>query len=304
MNENIVIPMGIKIGHYTDESAKTGCTVLVFEDGATCTVDVRGGAPGTRETDLLEPGNLVDQVHAILLSGGSAFGLDAATGVMQELESRGIGFMTPDAIVPIVPAAVIYDLSIGDSGIRPDAKAGRTATQNALDSKVKPELLGSIGAGTGATVAKMLGMEASTKSGIGSASVISGETEVFALVVVNAVGDIYDETNGRIIAMPKNPVSGESYPSEQLILNYNNPTPLQNTTIGVIATNARLTKAELKRLCIAGHDAYAQCIKPVHSLSDGDTVFAVSTAKTEDNLDKLMVMASKAVREAIKNSIR
>lgn len=304
MDKNIKIPSGIKIGHYTDESAKTGCSVLVFEDGATCTVDVRGGAPGTRETDLLEPGNLVDKVHAILLSGGSAFGLDAATGVMQELESRGIGFQTPDAIVPIIPAAVIYDLSIGDSNIRPDANAGRIAAQNALDTKEELILNGSIGAGTGATVSKMLGMESSTKSGIGSASVTSGETEVFAMVVVNAVGDIYDESTGEILAMPKNPETGETYPSEQLILNYNNPTPLQNTTIGVIATNARLTKAELKRLCIAGHDAYAQCIKPVHSLSDGDTVFAVSTAKVDDNLDKLMVMASKAVREAIKNSIR
>ena len=301
--DNIKIPVGIKIGHYTDESAKTGCTVLVFEDGATCTVDVRGGAPGTRETDLLEPGNLVDKVHAILLSGGSAFGLDAATGVMLELESRGIGFKTPDAIVPIVPAAVIYDLNIGDSSIRPDAKSGRTATQNALDTD-EPLLYGNIGAAAGATVAKMLGMEASTKSGIGAASIISGETEVFAIVVVNAVGDIYDETTGEILAMPKNPETGETYKTEQLILNYDNPTPLQNTTIGVIATNARLTKAELKRLCIAGHDAYAQCIKPVHSLSDGDAVFAVSTAKTDDNLDKLMVMASKAVREAIKNSIR
>lgn len=301
--DNIKIPVGIKIGHYTDESAKTGCTVLVFEDGATCTVDVRGGAPGTRETDLLEPGNLVDKVHAILLSGGSAFGLDAATGVMQELESRGIGFKTPDAIVPIVPAAVIYDLNIGDSSIRPDAKSGRTATQNALDTD-EPLLYGNIGAAAGATVAKMLGMEASTKSGIGAASIISGETEVFAIVVVNAVGDIYDETTGEMLAMPKNPETGETYKTEQLILNYDNPTPLQNTTIGVIATNARLTKAELKRLCIAGHDAYAQCIKPVHSLSDGDAVFAVSTAKTDDNLDKLMVMASKAVREAIKNSIR
>lgn len=301
--DNIKIPVGIKIGHYTDESAKTGCTVLVFEDGATCTVDVRGGAPGTRETDLLEPGNLVDKVHAILLSGGSAFGLDAATGVMQELESRGIGFKTPDAIVPIVPAAVIYDLNIGDSSIRPDAKSGRTATQNALDTD-EPLLYGNIGAAAGATVAKMLGMEASTKSGIGAASIISGETEVFAIVVVNAVGDIYDETTGEMLAMPKNPETGETYKTEQLILNYDNPTPLQNTTIGVIATNARLTKAELKRLCIAGHDAYAQCIKPVHSLSDGDAVFAVSTAKIDDNLDKLMVMASKAVREAIKNSIR
>ena len=293
----------LKIGHYSDTNACTGCTVLVFESGASCAVDVRGGAPGTRETDLLEPGTLVQGIHAILLTGGSAFGLDAASGVMQELEKRGIGFETPDTFVPIVPAAVIYDLGIGDSKVRPGSEEGLQATRNALDTPSDPLISGKIGAGCGATVGKILGNENAMRSGIGTAVVHSGDTWVYALAVVNAVGSIVDE-NGVILAGPKCPESGKILSTEDIILNGNNSSsPLQNTTIGVIVTNARLTKSDLKRICIAGHDAYASVIKPVHTTSDGDTVFAVSSGDEQENLDVLMVMSQAAMRNAIKNSI-
>lgn len=296
--------LNFKLGHYTDLEACTGCTVLVFEDGAPCAVDVRGGAPGTRETDLLEPGMLVQGIHAILLTGGSAFGLDAASGVMNELEKRGIGFKTPDAVVPIVPAAVIYDLGVGNSTIRPDFTSGQKAVENALDNVTDALSTGTIGAGTGATVGKILGIENAMKSGLGSAIIQSGDTWVYALAVVNAVGSIVDE-NGKVIAGPKCPETGAILSTEDILLNgINSSSPLQNTTIGVIVTNARLTKSELKRLCIAGHDAYASVIKPVHTTSDGDTVFAVSSGDEEENLDKLMVMSAAVMREAIKNSIK
>jgi L-aminopeptidase/D-esterase-like protein len=277
-NGGITDVQGIKVGHFTDIRRPTGCTVLIFEKGATAGVDVRGSAPGTRETDLLNPTNNVQQIQAILLAGGSAFGLDAATGVMRYLEEHGLGFHIGSAVVPIVPAAVLYDLELGDSKIRPTAESGYKACEAATSGKVAE---GSVGAGAGATVGKLFGPKQAMKSGLGTASLRVGNTGVVvgAIVAVNAVGDVVDPKTGQIIAgARKSDGSGFVDSMARIREGYGVEFAAgANTTIGVVATNVAFDKAQMTKIAQMAQDGLARTINPVHTLADGDTIFAVST---------------------------
>jgi L-aminopeptidase/D-esterase-like protein len=283
MHNAITDVKGIKVGHYTDREGVTGCTVVLCEGGAVGGVDVRGSAPGTRETDLMRPVNLVQEVHAVLLSGGSAYGLDAASGVMRWLEERGVGFDVGVGVVPIVPAAVLLDLTIGDPKARPDAGAGYQACQSATDGPVAE---GSVGAGTGAKVGNLLGPKFATKCGLGTASVKIGKGIVVgALVAVNALGDVVDPEGGTIIAGTRKPVTGGFLNTAkqmqgdlaQTILGF------ANTTLAVVATDAYLTKEGANKVAQMAHDGLARSIRPVHTMFDGDTVFALATGKPPKN---------------------
>ena len=297
---------GIEVGHFTDTRRPTGCSVVLARAGAVGGVDVRGAAPGTRETDLLDPANMVNTVHAVLLSGGSAFGLDAAGGVMRWLEEQGIGLDVGTARVPIVPGAVLFDLHVGDSRIRPDAAAGYAACQAA--TSISPSQ-GSVGAGTGACVGKMFGMEHAMKGGIGTASVCVDGVTVGALIAVNALGDVVDTATGELLAGAR-AAGGQSMRNTSRTLLAGVP-PLSilagaNTTIGVVATDASLTKAQAQRLAGAGHDGLARAIHPVHTLYDGDTLFALGTGQVAHSpgLNVLAVMATEAVALACANAVR
>ena len=268
---------GIRVGHYTDREAATGCTVILCEQGAVGGVDVRGSAPGTRETDLLHPMNMVQQIHAVLLSGGSAFGLDAAGGVMRYLEERGFGHDIGVTRVPIVPAAILLDLYIGSFRVRPGAEEGYKACLAARDREVAE---GSVGAGTGATVGKILGIERATKGGLGTASLeIAQGIIVAALVAVNAWGDIIDPDEGIILAGPRR-TDGKGFVNTADLLKsgIGKREPLQgNTTIGVVATNASLTKEQVNKVAQMAHDGLARTINPCHTMADGDALFTLST---------------------------
>lgn len=297
---------GIKVGHYTDEVAVTGCTVLLCEEGAVGGVDVRGSATGSREIELLRPVSLVQEVHAIVLSGGSAFGLDAAGGVMRFLEERGIGFETSAARVPIVPAAIIYDLSIGSSRVRPGANE---AYQACLSATAGPVPEGSVGAGTGATVGKALGPQRATKGGIGTASQrVSTDIVVGALAVVNAFGDVLNPTSGEVLAGPR-PESGQGFLSTMQLISKGKgwmaPLPT-NTTLGVVATNARLNKEQANKMAQMAQDGLARAISPAHTMVDGDIVFALSlgkaTGKTLD-VSVLGAVAAQVLAQAIVRAI-
>jgi len=271
---------GIKVGHFTETRRPTGCTVILTEEGATAGVDVRGAAPGTRETDLLNPSNLVEKVHAILLSGGSAFGLEAATGVVRWLEERGTGYPAGPARVPIVPAAILFDLSVGDHRIRPDAAAGHAACEAA---RAEAPAEGSVGAGTGATVGKLFGMARAMKGGIGTASVKVGAITIGAIVAVNAVGDVIDPATGQVVAGARDAEGRRPLGATAAILRGELPASMQAgmaTTIGVVATDATLTKAQCQRLAGSAHDGLARSIDPIHTMADGDTVFALATGKS------------------------
>jgi L-aminopeptidase/D-esterase-like protein len=268
---------GIKVGHFTETRRPTGCTVLLFEKGATAGVDVRGSAPGTRETDLLNPVNTVDKVQAILLSGGSAFGLDAASGVVRYLDEHRLGYAVGDIVVPIVPAAILYDLEVGDPKIRPTAESGYKACQAATAGPV-PE--GNVGAGAGATIGKMFGPKQAMKSGLGTASVRVGNTGIVvaAIVAVNAVGDVVDPKAGKIIAgARKADGSGFVDSMARIREGYRVQPSGTNTTIGVVATNVALDKTQATKVAQMAHDGLARTIYPVHTPSDGDTIFAVAT---------------------------
>lgn len=296
---------GLEVGHFTDTRRPTGCSVIIARTGATAGVDVRGAAPGTRETDLLDPSNLVEKIHAILLSGGSAYGLDAATGVMRYLEEHGIGYKTGPAIVPIVPAAILFDLGVGDPAIRPDAAAGYAACQAA--SAASPAQ-GSVGAGTGATVGKLFGMARAMKGGIGTASVRIGKVTVGAIVAVNAVGDVRDPATDRLLAGLRNADGSRSVGATATILGGDIPPPLQAgmaTTIGVVATDAMLTKAQCRKLAQQSHDGLARAIDPVHTMWDGDTMFALATGASAlpGNMLTLGLMAARVTEAAIVNAI-
>ena len=294
---------GIKVGHYTDEEAVTGCTVILCESGAVAGVDVRGAAPGTRETDLLRPMNLVEKIHAVLLSGGSAFGLDAAGGVMRYLEENNVGYETPVAKVPAVPAAVIFDLSIGSSSIRPRIEDGYKACLTASNKEVAE---GCVGAGTGATVGKIMGIEKATKSGLGTTSIeMNDGVIVAALVIVNAVGDIIDRRTGKIIAGPRNQQNGSFFNSIELLKQFPNnqdsiPT---NTTIGVVITNASLNKEQANKLAQMAQDGIARAINPCHTMHDGDTIFALSLGEKVSDIDILGAIAAEVVADAIARAI-
>jgi L-aminopeptidase/D-esterase-like protein len=272
---------GILIGHDTNLEAATGCTVLRCEWPALGAVDVRGGAPATRETDLLDPRCFMQEVHAVLLTGGSAFGLDAASGVMRALETQGVGFDAGAARVPIVPAAALFDLGLGRADVRPDAESGMRAVAGATGG---PVAQGSVGAGTGATVGKLAGPQWSTKGGLGSASAALPDGHIVgALAAVNAAGDVYDETNGHIVAGTRRPDGGGWLMSEPasgfpFAGGAQAPVPGTNTTLAVVATDAPMTKADLGRVARMAHDGLARAVRPVHSPLDGDVVFALSSA--------------------------
>jgi L-aminopeptidase/D-esterase-like protein len=300
---------GVKVGHYTDSRRPTGCTVVLVEDGAVAGVDVRGGAPGTRETDLLNPENLVEKVYAVLLSGGSAFGLDAASGVMRYLEERNIGYDVPLPHVPkipIVPAAILFDLGLGDPKIRPTSESGYKACQ-AASAGLAAE--GSVGVGAGATVGKMLGMKWAMKGGVGTASIrLADGVVVGAIVAVNAWGDVRDPATGQIIAGARSP-DGKGFANaieklkagarlERLL-------PGQNTTIAVVATNVVLTKAQATKVAQMAHDGLARTINPTHTPYDGDTIFALATGKSDAtaNVTVIGAMAAEAVAEAVVRAV-
>jgi L-aminopeptidase/D-esterase-like protein len=294
---------GVKVGHYTDKKAVTGCTVILCEQGAVAGVDVSGSSPGTRETDLLRPGNLVEKVQAIILSGGSAFGLDSAAGVMRYLEERGFGYETSAGKVPIVPAAIIFDLNIGDSKIRPGADEGYQACLGAAKGKVAE---GSVGAGTGATVGKILGLERAVKSGLGTASQkMARDVVVAALVVVNAVGDVIEPGTGKILAGPRK-LHGRGFLSTSELWKgeFKEAVPPFNTVIGVVATDARLSKAEANRLAHVAQVGIARTIDPCHTMYDGDALFALSLGEKEADLSALGAAAAEVVAEAIVRAIQ
>ena len=297
---------GLRVGHHTLTERPTGCTVILVEgDGAAGGVSQRGGAPGTRETDLLDPMNMVDKVNAVVLSGGSAYGLDAAQGVVNFLEERNIGWKVgASGVVPIVPAAILFDLPFGGNPkIRPTADCGYRAAGAATTGPVSE---GNIGAGTGATVGKM-GMGRSMKGGLGSAAIaLPNGLVVAAIVAVNAVGDIADPTTGQVVAGVRSE-DGKSLADARKLLRsgalLRRPAPRagENTTIGLVATNARLTKTEVNRLALMADDGFAKAIVPSHTVGDGDTVFALATGRWtgEVNLTLLGAMAAEAMAEAI-----
>lgn len=308
---------GISLGHAHDLKARTGCTVILCEArGAICGVDVRGAAPGTRETDLLDPSNLVERVHAIVLAGGSAFGLDAASGVMRFLEERGIGFDTGVARVPIVPAAVIFDLAIGDATIRPDAEMGYQACLNASNETIEE---GQVGVGAGAMVGKILGMANASTGGIATASLrLASGASVGVLVVVNAFGDIVDPASGKIVAGARTS-NGRGFLNTQRMLEQGNQqnsaaaksqgqakvathpfvAAVANTTLAVVATDAALTKAQARKVASMAHDGLARAIKPIHTMFDGDTVFALSTGSLQADVTTLGAVAAELLSRAI-----
>ncbi len=268
---------GIEAGHFTDSRRPTGCTVIIARAGAVAGVDVRGAAPGTRETDLLHPSNLVDRVHAVTLAGGSAWGLDAASGVMQWLEENGIGLDVKYGLVPIVPAAVLFDLPVGDARIRPDAQAGYAACMAASSAALAQ---GNVGAGAGALVGKLFGIARAMKGGIGTASITLEGITVGAVVACNALGDVVDPSTGQVIAGARTEDRRALLGIRDAIIRGEQPKPLlagTNTTIGVVATDAILTKAQAHRMAQVSHDGLARAINPVHTMSDGDTLFSLGT---------------------------
>jgi len=295
---------GLRVGHWTDRRAATGCTVVLCEKGATGGVDIRGGAPGTREAALLRPEALVQQVHAVFLTGGSAFGLDVGSGIMRYLEERRVGFPYGGAVVPIVTGAVLFDLNIGRSDVRPDADAGYRACQAAKSGRVAQ---GSIGAGTGATVAKTLTVKRALKGGIGTASEKLGQVIVAALVAVNAFGDIVDPATGALIAGPRDK-PGRFRDSMDLVREVGAAAtlPLTNTTIGVVATNAALTKTQATAVAQMAHDGIARTVRPAHTPADGDALFVLATGDLPEPVNPGIVgaFAARAVERAVLAAVR
>jgi L-aminopeptidase/D-esterase-like protein len=288
---------GIAVGHWTDTEAVTGCTVVLCPQGAITGGEVRGSAPGTRETDLLRPMHLVQQAHAIVLSGGSAFGLDAASGVVRFLEERGHGFDTGSARVPIVPAAVLYDLNIGSASVRPGPEQGYQACL-AAGAEVEE---GSVGAGTGATVGKMLGIERATKGGLGTCSLRLGNLIVAALAVVNAFGDVMDPRSGRVLAGPRE--GNKLLSTAELLKGGALQMPWSNTTLGVVATTARLSKEEANKLAQMAHSGLARTINPCYTMYDGDAIFTLATGQETADITVLGSLAAEVVAEAVMRAV-
>lgn len=307
MNQTITSVPGIEAGHYTDLENATGCTVVLCRKGAVGGVDVRGGSPGTRETDLLQPARRVDQLFAVALSGGSAFGLDAASGVMAWLEERNIGYrVNPDVIVPIVSSAIIYDLGLITSRVRPGPQEGRAACDAA---SAAPLGHGTIGAGTGATVAKTGGTHRSCKGGLGSYSIrLPGGATVASVVAVNSIGGIRDPFTGNLVAGPRREDGRFDDPVGLLL---GDPAPSLpegpvNTTIGVVATDARLSREEANYMARVSHNGLSMTIHPCHTIRDGDTMFAMATGKFEGELDltTLGAAAAEATARAVLRAVR
>lgn len=294
---------GIEVGHFTDTRRPTGCTVVMAREGAVAGVDVRGAAPGTRETDLLHPSNLVDKVHAIMLAGGSAWGLEAATGAVRWLEERGVGLDVAVGRLPIVPAAVLFDLLVGDMRIRPDAAAGYAAC--AAASGADPTE-GNVGAGAGAVVGKVFGIQHAMKGGVGTASVTVDGVTVGALIACNALGDVIDPDTAQVMAGARTDDGRALRDTRRALLCGQPPQPLlagTNTTIGVVATDAILTKAQAHRLAISAHDGLARSINPVHTMSDGDTLFSLGTGRAGKSLG-MMVLATMAAEATARATAR
>jgi len=310
LNNSITDVPGVLVGHATDPDALTGCTVIIIEGGAVAGVDQRGGAPGTRETDALQPMHLVEKAHAVLLAGGSAFGLDAASGVMRFLEENGVGFDTGFARVPIVPAAVLYDLGIGKATVRPTAEMGYQACKNA--SKLLPAE-GNVGAGTGATVGKIFGMRQAMKAGIGTSSVdLGGGLIVGAIIATNAFGDVIDPNTGKIIAGARTMDNSAEIPFAdtletmksllgKTVLHFSSR---HNTVIGAIATNAKLSKDEVNKVAQMAHNGLARAIRPAHTMFDGDTLFALATGKKKADVNLIGAYAAECVASAILRSVQ
>ena len=295
---------GLKVGHFTDSRRPTGCTVVLCEHGAVCGVDVRGGAPGTRETDLLKSENTVEHVHAVLLTGGSAFGLAAATGVVQWLDERDHGLQVGPARVPLVPTAVLFDLWVGDHRVRPDAEAGRAACDAATTDPVAE---GNVGAGAGAAVGKLFGIRRAMKGGIGTASARLGGFTVAALVAVNAVGDVLDE-NGRVLAGARDEQGLRLVGTTAALMRGEGPLRLQPgtaTTIGLVATDAALTKAQANKLASLAHHGLSRAIDPI-TTHDGDTLFALATGRAGavNELSGLGAVAAELMSRAIRRAVR
>jgi L-aminopeptidase/D-esterase-like protein len=305
MSKGLTGVPGIKVGHSTLKERQTGCTVVLMEAGVVAAVDVRGAAPATRETDLLDPINTVQIAHAIVLSGGSAFGLDAASGVMRYLEERKIGFEFGSAFVPIVPAAALFDLSVGDGRIRPGPECGYQAARAASTDAV---LEGNVGAGAGATVGKASGIANAMKGGIGSALVeLPDGLVVAAIVATNGFGDVIDPSNGRIVAGARGK-DGKTFADARLLarsgaIRFRTG---ENTTLAVVATNATLTKTEAKRVAEMAHDGFARAIMPSHTPVDGDAIFALATGVRPGRADVGLVglLAADVVVQAILRAVR
>lgn len=304
---------GIRVGHAHDAEALTGCTVVLCERGATGGVDQRGGAPGTRETDPLRPMHLVQQVHAVLLTGGSAFGLDAASGVVRYLEEQGVGFDVGVAKVPIVPAAVLFDLTLGRADRRPDAAMGYAACQAASSA---PPAEGNVGAGMGATVGKILGMSQAMKSGLGCAAYdLGGGLQVGALMVVNAFGDVVDPQSGRILAgaraVHQGPlhIGGARFADTLAVMRSRigrgglRFAARGNTVIGVVVTNARLSKEEANKVAQMAQDGIARTVRPAHTMLDGDTIFALATGRKRADVNLVGAYAAESVAQAILRAV-
>jgi L-aminopeptidase/D-esterase-like protein len=314
LNNTITDIRGLSVGHAQDEQALTGCTVVLCENGAIGGVDQRGGAPGTRETDAMHPMHLVNEVHAVVLAGGSAFGLDAATGVVRYLEERGVGFDVRVARVPIVPAAILFDLAIGKSDVRPDADMGYQACLNA---STDPPAEGNIGAGTGATVGKILGLAGAMKTGIGTASLeIGSGVIVGAIVAVNVFGDVIDPETGQIVAgarvVQKGPIKVGKGPyfadtlcvMESLIgrtmLGF---AARENTAIGIVATNAKLNKEQINKVAQMAQDGLARTVRPAHTMLDGDTIFALATGDKKADVNIVGAFGAQVFAQAVLRAV-
>jgi len=314
LHNSITDISGIRVGHSQDEAALTGCTVILCEGGAVGGVDQRGGAPGTRETDALHPIHLVNVVHGVVLSGGSAFGLDSASGVVRYLEERGVGFDVRVAKVPIVPAAILFDLGIGQADVRPGPEMGYQACLNA---STDPPAEGNVGAGTGATVGKILGMQHAMKSGIGTASLaIGGGIYVGAIAAVNVFGDVIEPTTGEIVAgvrlvhtgplkIGKGPYFADTL---EVMRSLTGRTVLgfashEHTAIGAVATNAKLTKEQTNKVAQMAHDGLARTVRPAHTMLDGDTIFALATGERRADVNIVGAFAAQVFAQAVLRAV-
>lgn len=294
---------GIRVGHAQNEKAGTGCTVIICEKGAYAGVDVRGGAPASRETELLKPENLVEQIHAVILSGGSAFGLDAAAGVMEYLEKEDVGYDVQVTKVPIVCGASLFDLVVGDHRVRPDKKMGYEACKNASKEDQQE---GNVGAGTGTSVGKLLGMERAMKGGLGIYGIQIEDLQVASIVVVNCLGDIMDPDTGERVAGLLNKEKNQVENTEEALYAQHKPNKnlySGNTTIGVVVTNGKFNKTQANKIASMAHNGLARAIRPVHTMFDGDTLFAMATGEVEADINVVGTLAAETMAKAIYRAV-
>ncbi len=298
---------GIQVGHAQDLKAATGCTVILCPPGTVGGMDIRGSAAGTRQVDSLLSFHLVDEVHAVLLSGGSAFGLEASSGVMKYLEEKGIGFRTATGKVPIVPTAILYDLAVGEDRVRPDKEMGYQACMNRQSGKIEE---GSVGVGTGASVGKVMGVRYATKGGLGTSSrVLSNGIIVAALVAVNAFGDVISPKDGRILAGARNPDHPESFIDsaarikERISMPRQNSS-MQNTTLGVVATNVKLSKPQAIKVAQLAQNGFSRTLSPAHTTVDGDLIFVLSAGEVDAELNAVGLLAEEVIVDAVIRAIR